>query len=474
MTKTMDTAQQRPLCVDLDGTLIATDTLWESLFILLRHHPWQIFLLPFWLLEGKAAFKQHIAQYVDVPADALPYRENVLAYLREQRAQGRYIVLATAAHESIAKNVFDHLKLFDAYYASTDTVNLRSEAKYNLLNEKYAGTGFAYMGDSSADIPLFDKLKEFYLVAPSEKLQRSYPDARVFTAPKATWKTWAKAIRMHQWVKNVLIFLPLITSHEFLVLGKVADGVLTFIAFSLTASAGYILNDLLDLTADRHHQSKSKRPFAAGLIPIQYSLPLFFGLLTVSFCIAAFLSPSAVVLLIVYLCTTILYSFYLKTKMVLDVVTLASLFTLRIIIGGVAMNIILSSWILAFSVFLFMSLAFLKRYVELLQLTEHKIKNRDYHRDDLDMISSVGPTSGYLAVLVFSLYIDTPNTQQMYDSPVLLWLISPILLYWITRIWFLARRHQMMDDPVHFALTDRVSWVVVLLMMTMMLLAKFI
>lgn len=465
MTNITRENSQIPLCVDLDGTLVATDTLWECFLLLLRQKPLCAFLAPLWLLQGRAKFKQQISLRVVLEVHTLPFRAGVISFLKQEFAKGRTIILATAADEKIAYAVSGYLKFFSDVFASNGQTNLKGVNKRDALIARFGEKGFDYIGDEQVDIPIFQAARHAYLVAPSAILSARYPcpPERVFQAPRATLKTWFKALRPHQWVKNSLIFIPLVLSHQLFMTEKLMVTILAFISFSLAASAGYVLNDLLDLSADRVHRTKKNRPFAAGLLPLEYGLLFFVALVVASCGIGFFVHLQFGLVVLLYLILTLLYSFHLKRKMVLDVLVLAGLYTHRIIAGGIATHIEISSWLLAFSMFIFMSLAFLKRYVELLQLNEQKeIKNRNYIVDDIEMVASVGPTSGYLAILVFSLYIQSDATQLLYKSPAILWMICPILLYWITRVWFLAHRGQMADDPVQFALTDRVSWWIIL------------
>jgi 4-hydroxybenzoate polyprenyltransferase/phosphoserine phosphatase len=472
----MNTKNSPPLCVDLDGTLIATDTLWESILLLLRQNFWRAFWLPLWLMQGRAYFKHQIAQHVILEVATLPYRENVLAFLQREKNKGRILVLATAAHQSIAQAVVEHLKLFDFVIASDVETNMKGSTKRDTLKQRFGV--YDYIGDSRADLPLWKAAHKAFMVAPSTALwkQIQCPPDNVFSVSKATWRVWLKALRPHQWVKNLLIFIPLILSHQLLDTTKLGEALLAFIAFSLVASSGYVLNDLLDLAADRVHPSKKHRPFASGKIPIQYGLPLFAILVSLSFIISlSWLSSSFTGMLGLYLLFTMSYSFYFKQKLIIDVFILAGLYTHRILAGGIVVAVPVSSWLLAFSMFMFMSLAFLKRYVELLQLSDKKtIKNRGYEISDIEMVASVGPTSGYMAVLVFSLYITSDKVTMLYQSPFLLWIICPFLLYWITKVWFLAHRRLMLDDPIQFALTDLVSWFVLISIGVFMLLAKFV
>ncbi|WP_069471431.1 UbiA family prenyltransferase [Candidatus Marithrix sp. Canyon 246] len=448
----------KPLCVDLDGTLIATDSLWESILLLFR--TWQIFLLPFWLIRGRAYLKYKVAQHVSLNVATLPYYENVLKFLQDEKQKGRVLVLATAAHESIAQAVAKHLNLFDIVIASDLDTNLKGVNKRDALTKRFGV--YDYIGDSSADIPIFEAANKSYLVG------------KDFEIPKKSWTIWLKALRPHQWSKNVLIFLPLLFSHQFTDFSKLVDVLLAFAAFSLAASAGYVLNDLLDLAADRIHKTKKYRPFAAGLIPIPSALVLF-GILIVSslFISLWWLSLTFTMMVVIYLLLTISYSVYLKRKRVIDIFILASFYTHRILAGGIVIMVPISSWLLGFSMFIFLSLAFLKRYIELYNLSDrNKIKHRDYDVCDIEMMSNMGANSGYLAVLVFALYINNDKITSLYTSPEILWFICPILLYWITRIWFLANRNRVLDDPVKFVLTDKISWLVIFSIMILVMLAK--
>jgi len=473
--KSPSSTQLPPLCVDLDGTLVATDTLWESVLLLLREKPWLSFWFPVWLFYGRAYLKHQIAQHVKLNVTTLPYREEVLEFLKKEHKQGRYLVLATAAHQEIAEAVAKHLKIFTEVIASDATVNQKGVTKRDILLKRF-GT-FDYLGDSSADLPIFQAARYPFLVAPSHRLLKQVPcpPHRLFPAPPIAWLTWLKVLRVHQWVKNALVLLPLVLSHQLQDFSKWMDAFSAFLVFSLAASAGYILNDLLDLPADRSHPTKKQRPFASGQVPIQQGFPLLTLLLLLSLLLSyQLLSLNFSGIIACYLLLTITYSFLFKKKMILDVMVLASLYTLRIFAGGIATAVGISSWLLAFSLFMFISLAFLKRYVELLQLSNrHSVKHRDYVIDDLEMIASMGPTNGYLAILVFALYISSEQVRLLYASPFILWVICPLLLYWITRIWFLAHRRKMLDDPIQFALTDPTSWVTIIGIGMAMLMAKW-
>ncbi|MDB5304430.1 MAG: Decaprenyl-phosphate phosphoribosyltransferase [Phycisphaerales bacterium] len=453
-----------PLCVDLDGTLIATDSLWEALLLLAKARPLDLAQTPFWASRGKAHFKQQVAERVKVDVALLPYRQDVLEFLREQKQSGRRLVLATASHRSVARAVADHLGIFDEVVAS-DEDNLLGEAKLAELEKRFGAGRFDYVGDSASDVCLWKSARRAYLVAPGRKVLRKATAVctphRVFQRPDLG-KAIFKAIRPHQWVKNLLLLVPLILAHRLGQGQKVFAAAYAFLAFSLCASAIYILNDLLDLEADRRHPTKRRRPFAAGKLSVQTGMALSIGLLACAFGLSLLLPWQFRGLLAVYLVLTTAYSFWLKRKLLVDVILLSVLYTHRIISGAAAVDVPLTMWLLAFSMFFFLSLAFAKRYSELIQVEdsgEAHIKGRGYEVRDLRVIESVGPTSGYLAVLVFCNYLDSPVVHDLYPGGrhMLLWLVAPVLLYWITRVWFIARRRQLHDDPIVFAIRDRRS-----------------
>ena len=284
-----------------------------------------------------------------------------------------------------------------------------------------------------------------------------------------------KQLRVHQWAKNALVALPVVLAPGRPTGPMVGLALLAAFAFSLCASAGYVLNDLRDVEADRAHPTKQKRPFASGALPLKVGPPLFAALVALGFGVSLVWLPQKFSLVLaVYFITTITYSLHLKRILLIDVLLLAFMYTVRVIAGGIATTVPVSNWLLGFSMFLFVSLAFAKRYVELMRLTgDGKIQNRNYYKVDLQMVGTMGPTSGYLAALVFSLYVETGADRAVYREPILLWLAVPVLLYWISRIWILTGRGQMHDDPVRFAIKDAITWGCVLLMGTIAAGARF-
>ena len=287
------------------------------------------------------------------------------------------------------------------------------------------------------------------------------PDVASLSVRRSRLSAIVKVMRPHQWSKNALVVLPLLLAAGLPSIRNLASGALAALAFSLCASAGYVFNDLVDMEADRAHRTKRTRPFASGELPTLYGPPLIAALVAASFGLAlAALPLNFVWMLAIYLVVTLVYSSALKGKLMVDVVVLAWLYTHRVLAGGIATGIPISAWLLAFSMFMFSSLAFAKRYVELRQsIGTGQIKSRGYRTGDLEMVASMGPTAGYMAVLVFCLYVDSDVVAQLYSAPILLWFMAPVLLYWISRVWFLAHRGEMQDDPVKFALSDSRSWV---------------
>jgi 4-hydroxybenzoate polyprenyltransferase/phosphoserine phosphatase len=452
-----------PLCVDLDGTLIATDLLWESLFVMLRARPWDALRVPIWLLKGRAHLKARLAEHGAPDVEVLPYRAEVIEFLRARKAEGRRIVLTTAAQESLARRLAEHLALFDEVIASDGTHNLKGRNKLEILTGRFAG-GFDYVGDSHADIPLLASARRAYLVRTGGRVYRRASTAcdrlEVFEGRGRLLRDVVKAMRPHQWAKNLLLFVPLVMAHRYLDLPALLLTVLAFVAFCLAASGVYLLNDLLDLQVDRRHVRKRHRPLAAGRVPIPLGVALSFGLLATSLALALALPMRFVALLGLYLVVTTAYSAYLKTQLMIDVITLAGLYTLRILAGGAATMIPVSPWLMAFAMFFFLSMAFAKRYTELAAKKDESgdIAGRGYRPTDLDLIRSVGPVSGYLCVMVLCLYINSPEVRALHRHPGALWYICPLLLYWISRVWFLAYREELPDDPVVFALRDKISY----------------
>ncbi len=456
-----------PLVVDLDGTLIRTDCLVESAFALLKKKLTYAFLMPVWLARGKAALKREIAARVDIDVTTLPYHEPLIQFLNEERDAGRPIVLATASNQKYARAIAHHLGLFDEVIASDDTNNYSGRAKLARLETLYGAGGFDYAGNANVDLKVWARAREAIVVNPergvARRAARTGKVARTFDDREGSViGRYLKALRLHQWLKNLLVFVPLVMAHEFDDPLLVAQAAVAFLAFGLCASSVYLLNDLLDLPDDRHHPTKRTRPFAAGTISIVNGVALIPLLLGSAFALASMLPIEFVGVLALYYGITLAYSLRLKRSALVDVLTLAGLYTIRIIAGGAAVTVELSFWLLAFSMFLFLSLALVKRFTELLTLQQQdrsESSGRGYTTTDLESLSQFGSASAYMAVLVLSLYINSEDVQTLYSHPELIWLLCPILLYMIMRVWLLARRDELHEDPVVFVIEDRRSQV---------------
>ncbi len=475
-----DFTGKSPLCVDLDGTLIKTDLLWESLLVLLKQNPLSIFLLPLWLLKGKASFKHEIARRVTLDASTLPYDQDLLEFLSNERQSGRELVLATASHVSFARAVASHLELFDErVFGSDASINLKGERKVALLVERYGTRRFAYAGNSTADLPVWAEANEAIVVNASAGLvsraQALTTVSRVFSEPVKWLKQVAKALRVHQWAKNVLVFIPVVASHQLTNSTLMMQAGLAFLSFSFSASSVYIINDCLDLAADRRHPRKKHRPFASGNLSIPFGLLLAAACLLGGVLLACVLPPLFLIVLAGYLALTTGYSFYLKQFVLLDVIVLAQLYTVRVYGGGAATGVAPSHWLLTFSLFLFLSLALVKRFTELRVISQAEGKGlhgRGYWVTDLEHISSIGTASGLLAVLVLALYISSKEVLLLYSHADVLWLVCPVMLYWISRVWMLAYRNRMDDDPVVFAVKDPKSYVMAAMIGAILFFAK--
>lgn len=455
---------QPTLYVDLDGTVIKTDLLFESILLLLKKNIFQALLIPVWLIKGKANLKHQLSKRVHIPVELLPLNTEFHEYLKEEVERGRNIVLISASSQLSVRQVSDHLGLFIDAMGSDEDHNLKSKNKVTRILQLDPVGGFVYAGNSKDDIAVWSEASEVILVncksSLAESLQHESEKIRHFDAPQSVLKKFWQAMRPHQWLKNALIFLPLILSHQLNQPNLLLQACIAFMSFSFVASSVYLLNDMLDLNSDRQHQSKKNRPFAAGDLSLAYGYlgaPL---LLILGFVIALWLPSEFVLVLLAYWLMTTLYSLLLKSLFLIDVLTLATLYALRIIAGSAAISVVTTTYLLAFSFFLFLGLAMVKRYTEFLNLQNQgksSIEGRGYGVENLQALATMGGGSSLIAVAVFAFYINAPATTELYSNPLLLWSICPLLLYLLWRIWALARRGELDEDPVLFAITDRRS-----------------
>jgi 4-hydroxybenzoate polyprenyltransferase/phosphoserine phosphatase len=455
-----------PLCVDLDGTLILTDTLAELLLLAATDEPWLILRIPLWLLRGRAHLKHMLSGQVTLNVSALPLNQPVLEYLKEQRGAGRRLILATAADIRIAREIAAHIGLFDEVIASDGVTNLTGSPKAEALQERFGKNGFDYAGNENRDMAIWSVARNAIVVSGGPGLAQKAAEVceveKSFIMPPPTWREWLRALRVHQWTKNLLIFIPILGAHAWGDFAKLKAVIIAFLVFCPGASSVYILNDLLDLESDRHHASKHRRPFASGRISLPAGMAAWLLLIVLAAGLAVLTLPwSFCTVFAGYYLLTLLYSHRLKRIVLVDVFVLASLYCIRIFAGGVAAQVPVSRWLLAFSLFLFLSLALAKRFTELrsmLSAKAVKIKGRGYQDADLELVGSMGISSGYIAVLVLAFYIDNPAVTMLYRHPSALWAACIVILYWISRIWLFAHRGVLHDDPVVFAIKDRESW----------------
>jgi 4-hydroxybenzoate polyprenyltransferase len=463
-----DNAPNVPLCVDLDGTLVRTDLLLESLAGLLVRNALLVFLLPFWLFKGKARLKSEIASRVDLDAETLPYNMQLLDYLKDQQAKGRPLVLTTASHEKYAHQVARFLGIFDEIIASDSVGNNAGTRKRDTLVCRFQTGGFDYAGNSKADFSIWVRARQAIIVNSGVGLERRLlqrkPDSIVFRSNRRSIGDYVSVLRVHQWSKNLLLFVPLVAAHQVTEVSRLSDMLIGFVSFCLCASAIYVINDFCDISADRRHETKKNRLFASGNLPIGDGLILAVTLLVVGLGFGLFLQPAFTSLLATYVIGTIAYSVYIKSLLLVDVILLAGLYTLRIMAGGAASGVDVSFWLFTFSLFLFLSLAILKRYAEIQCVNPGSIQplpGRGYQVSDRYLLQQIGIAAGVVSVMVLALYIDSDTISRLYTNPTMMWLLCPLVLYWIARIWILAGRGRVQDDPVLFALRDRISYLLV-------------
>lgn len=451
------------LVVDLDGTLVRSDMLHET-FWSASSRNWTAPLAAMAALaRGKAALKRRMAELAELDAAALPYNVTVLHYVESWRARGGRTALVTASDQAVAQRVAEHLGLFDEVHGSDNGTNLRGETKAEFLAGKFGDGGFVYIGNDAADLPVWRRAGKAVVVdAPSgvaEQVDRMSRDAEHLPPSARSNGAYIRAMRPHQWLKNLLVFLPMLTAHD-LSSGAFGRSVIGFVAFCLVASGVYVLNDLLDLGADRAHPRKRDRPIASGAVPIVHGTLMAPVLLLAGLALSLPAGAPFIVVVLTYMGLTTAYSLYFKRLIVIDICLLAGLYTIRIVAGGAATGIPLSVWLLAFSTFFFFALAAVKRQAELVDgVAAGRVtaRGRGYRAEDLSLVATMAIASGYVSVLVMALYLNSPDVLELYGRPQLLWGVCPVLLFWITRMVMVTHRGEMDDDPVVYAVRDRVS-----------------
>ncbi len=455
--------QGQMLVVDLDGTLIRSDMLFETFWAAFSKTWKAPFVSIASLLQGRAALKHRLQGMGQVEVASLPYNQDVLGYIRQWRAGGGRTALVTATNQTVAEDIAAHLGMFDEVHGSDEVTNLKGANKAAFLQDRFGATGFDYIGDAEADLPVWAKAHKAIMVGVSGALAAKVAgfgrEVEQLPGTEPSVKSYMKALRPHQWMKNLLVFLPLLAAHKYDFV-SIRDMLMAFVAFSLVASSVYVLNDLLDLAADRAHPSKCRRPFASGAIPIAHGTVMAPVLLLAGLLVGLPLGWKFLGVIVVYYAITTAYSLYFKRQLIIDICVLAVLYTIRIVAGAVAAHIPASVWFLAFSIFFFFSLAAVKRQAELIDgISSGRVKasGRGYQTSDLPLVANMAIAAGYVSVLVMALYVNSPAVLVLYHKPSALWGICLVLLYWISRMVMVTHRGQMHDDPVVFAAKDRVS-----------------
>jgi len=461
----LDIDVQVPLVVDLDGTLTVTDTLHESFARLLFEDPLAALVALTRIPRGAAVVKRFIVTRCAPEPAGLPYRTDLIALLKTEKARGRALHLVTAADQQIADAVAAELGLFDSATGSDGARNLKAERRCTHLRERFPD-GYIYAGDAMADLPVFREAQAVILcdAAPPTEAAVAASGAQVlarFRRVPQPWRAWLSATRVHQWTKNLLLFVPLFVGHAYHDPRQVAAAALGFALLCALSSATYLINDLADLEADRHHPSKQHRPFASGQLSVAHGLIVAPLLILGALAGAYALAPPFAAALFGYLALTSAYSFRLKRIALVDVFVIGVLFTTRIVMGAEVIGIGHSPWLLSFALAFFLSLALAKRHGEVMQAARaqaDEIAGRGYQGNDWPITLTFGIGVGLVSVVIMLLYMaNDAMPSGFYHKSAWLYAIPALLTLWLMRIWLLSNRMQLHDDPVVFALRDRPS-----------------
>lgn len=473
-----DLSGEPPLVVDLDDCLIKTDLLIEAMLTLIKRKPLTALRMPFWLLRGRAALKRELANHVTLEIALLPWREELCDWLSDEHRRGRRLVLASASDETFAREVATHLGIFEQVIGSDGNVNLKGTLKRDRLVQEFGENGFDYVGNAKCDLPVWSSARAAIVVSRNRNLQASAAQRttvhRVIETRPTGWLPAVGAMRTHHWLKNLLVFVPLLAAQRINEIDTVGSAVVAFGSFCLLASGVYIFNDLFDLNADRRHPRKRYRPIPAGDLPLLHAMAMVPLLLAGAFALASRLPTQFQMILGLYGTLTLVYSLRLKQIVLLDVIVLAGLYVIRIVAGAAAADVSISRWLLGFSMFAFLSLALLKRYTEIVTMRAiagKTVQVRGYLSTDAALLTAMGTASGYVAVAILALYADTATAARYYTRHELIWLVCPLFLYWISYLWLMAQRNRMPFDPVVFAVRNRTSQVLILIMLGLFLLA---
>lgn len=473
-----------PLFVDLDHSLLRIDCLFESIGLLLRRNPLKLFPLLLMLFRGsKPALKKWLAEEVTLETATLPYRESVLELIEERKKRGAKVYLATGSNKVVANQIVEHLGCFDGVLASDETTNLIGEAKLDAIKTKAAASGsseFDYVGDSRADLPIFAEARKAYIIQRSKQIVEKAKTECTYVAILDEDRPWVfyfiKQLRPHQWTKNCLLFLPLIMARSGYELIEFWNAALCFVFWSFTASAVYFINDWVDVLKDRNHPSKKRRPLACGGLPLAFAPFCGIGLALLGLIGSLlFLPQTFALVLLAYLVANLLYSFWFKTKAMLDVVALTLMYVIRVYAGGVATGIEVSDWLLSLCLFFFLSLALAKRFSELYlanklgRPSDYRI--RGYEISDTNILAIFGIASAIASICVIAMYIQEMDFISPEDPVKGLWLLCPLILYWLGRFWIITYRGDLDDDPIVFALKDKISYVILVCVLMVFLIS---
>lgn len=451
----------RPLCVDLDGTLIKGDISVEAVFRILRDDPISLLRAFIFGFGSRAKIKAYLAEKLLITPEQSVFNHELIDYLKEEKARGRKIYLISA---STQKNVdLFIIPEIDECIGASSSSNLKGKAKAKYLKERFGD--FDYVGNSRADIPVWKEAKEAIVVNAKPGVRKKAESlgnvTKVIGELDPNFFTWLKVLRWHQWSKNLLLFLPVLLSHV-LTVDKLVSVALGFIAFSLISSSIYIVNDLLDIDSDRAHPIKSRRPIPSGGVELQDAVRFAALVSILGFLLSYCLSTHFLFWVGTYAIAALSYSTFLKRIALIDMFVLSGFYVIRVLSGGAAASVPISPWMLAFSLFFFLSLGAVKRFVELSNLKSRgveKAKGRDYATSDRIPIGIFGISSGYLSIVIFTLYLSSLEIGTLYNFPERLWGMMPVLLYWISRLWLLAYRGSVNEDPVVFAFKDITSYI---------------
>jgi 4-hydroxybenzoate polyprenyltransferase/phosphoserine phosphatase len=446
-----------PLVVDLDGSLLKTDMLYENFWAAMGRNPVRAIAASLRYLFDRPALKYALADVADHDPELLPYDENVLELCATARAQGRDVHIASGAAQPVVDRIAAHLGLDGPHFGSPIHRNLTGRYKADLLRETFDEQGFDYVADSARDLPVWQLARRSYVVRPNESLSEKLKANGIEAEPLgARWRLrdLARGLRLHQWIKNVLLFLPLVAAHRFDLAGFLAV-LLGALAFSAAASSIYVVNDLLDLDADRRHATKHRRPFASGAVPIRIGMSASLMLALFALALAAAISPAMLVVIVIYLVTTLTYSLFLKRMRWIDIATLAALYTLRVLAGAVAAHVEFSGWLLALVYPVFLTLGCVKRLTELARAdSEATLPGRAYARRDRGDLRNMAILGGVGAVLVFLMYSYSLPALLLYDSRFMLQLAAVPMTAWMARMIVTGWSGTQDYDPIVFALRD--------------------